>query len=100
MLLEGEDNPELNSSERQDLNTLVDWVISGGAATGQRTYYPPLAPPGPMAGAGSGYGYPGMAGGPGSGYGYPGVVGQPTLFVPVLLKPVHPHHHNNLFHKP
>ena len=58
-LLEGEDNPELNSSERQDLNTLVDWVIAGGPTSGQRTYYPlgglrgrwPMRP-------GSGYGVP------------------------------------------
>ena len=49
-LLEGEDNPELNSSERQDLNTLVDWVIAGGPSTGQRTYYPPA----PQADAGAG----------------------------------------------
>ena len=49
-LLDGEDNPELNSGERQDLNTLVNWVIAGGPSNGQRTYYPPLAPPGPVAG--------------------------------------------------
>jgi hypothetical protein len=91
-LLEGEDNPELNSSERQDLNTLVDWVIAGGPSSGQRTYYPPLSPPGPAAGAPPGVGYGG----------YPGLVGQPTMFVPVQLKPVHPHHYyyNKLFHKP
>lgn len=94
-LLEGEDNPELNSSERQDLNTLVDWVIAGGPATGQRTYYPPLSAPGPVGAAP-------VAGAPGAGYAYPGMVAQPTLFVPVQLKPVHPHHYyyNKLFHKP
>jgi hypothetical protein len=92
-LLEGEDNPELNGGERQDLNTLVDWVISGGQTTGQRTYYPPLAPPGPVAGAP-------VAGAPGAGYAHPGMVAQPVLFVPVTLKPVYPHYHNKLFHKP
>jgi hypothetical protein len=98
-ILEGEDNPELNPSERQDLNTLVDWVISGGTANGQRTYYPPLAPPGPVAGApGSSYGYPAMA--PGSPYGYPAMVSPPTYYVPVKLKPVHPYHYNKHLFKP
>jgi hypothetical protein len=99
-LLEGEDNQELNSSERQDLNTLVDWVIAGGPATGQRTYYPPLSAPGPVGAAPVGAAP--VAGAPGAGYAYPGMVGQPTLFVPVQLKPVYPHHYyyNKLFHKP
>jgi hypothetical protein len=89
-ILEGEDNPELNASERQDLTTLVDWVISGGAAS-QRTYYPQLAPPGPVANApGSGYG-------PGQAYGYPTMVAPPTLYVPVRLKPVHPHQYKHLY---
>jgi hypothetical protein len=85
-LLEGEDNPELNSMERQDLNTLVDLVISGGGSTNQRTYYPPLAPPGPVANA------------PGSPYGgYPAATGQPILYVPVKLRPVHtPHYYKHL----
>jgi hypothetical protein len=87
-LLEGEDNEELNSSEQQDLRTLIDWVISGGTAAAQRTYYPPLAAPG--------YG----GGAPGPGYFAPGGVAYQatTLWVPVIVQPQHHLHH--LFHKP
>jgi hypothetical protein len=95
-LLEGEDDPDPNSSERQDLNTLVDWVISGGAASGgQRTYYAPLQPPGPTAAAPT-------SGAPASGYMYPVVVGAPTVLVPVKLKPVHHpyHYYNRTFFRP
>jgi hypothetical protein len=88
-LIEGEENEELNSSEQQDLRTLVDWVISGGTAGSQRSYYPPLA-----AAPGSG------AGGPGTGFGPTGgMVVQPTTYwVPIYARPQHPIH--KLLHLP
>ncbi len=83
--LEGEDDPELNDAEKQDLRTLVDWVISGGAPGSQHTYYPPLAAP-VVAASGPSVG---IAGGM--------TVLQPTtLYVPVLVSPA-PYHHK-LFH--
>ena len=89
-LIEGEDNEELNAAEQQDLRTLVDWVISGGTAASQRTYYAPLAPA-PASGFNGGNSI-----GAGS---VTGPAGQPTtIWVPVYAHPQKPVH--KLLHIP
>lgn len=88
-LLSGEDDPDLNARERDDLKLIIDWVITGGTAGAQRTYYPPFA-----AAPGT------VPGGPGYGYGQPGgMVPQPTTYwVPIYARPQHPIH--KLLHIP
>lgn len=90
-LLEGEDDPELNARERDDLKTIIDWVITGGTAGAQRTYYPPFA-----AAPGSGS----IPGGVGYGYGTPGGanIQATTVWVPIYARPQHPIHKH--FHRP
>ncbi len=44
-LIDGDDQ-ELNAAEVQDVNNLVDWVITGGSGGAQPTYYAPLGTPG------------------------------------------------------
>ena len=104
-VLADEDDPELTTTERNDMRLLVDWVISGGPGAAERTYYPPLAPP--PANHGQSVGNYGQSAG---NYGYSGGnygVGQagPTILLasppPTLLVPVvaYPYKHHHLFHK-
>jgi hypothetical protein len=92
-LLEGEEDTDLNASEQQDLRTIIDWVIAGGPANDQRTYYPPFAAPGSAPGGMACSAPGGMAYGPGGG----AMVVQPaTLWVPVAPLPTH---HRKFFPK-